>query len=130
VNTSDSSSFRPSADTLWAIRTGCGHSLIESGGQPRAVIQKLRRAFWVDRSNPVADAAVSVGSAGISMKSETERDRWHGMKALWRFGATAVLVSSAPLAVLVNNSTPAAANIVYDWQGTCTLGCSPDACCG
>jgi hypothetical protein len=58
------------------------------------------------------------------MKSETERDRWHGMKALWRFGATAVLVSSAPLAVLANNSTPAAANILYDWQGTCTLGCT------
>jgi len=43
-----------------------------------------------------------------------------------RFGAAAVL-GSALLAALVNGSTPASANTMYDWQGTCTLGCSGNA---
>jgi hypothetical protein len=31
---------------------------------------------------------------------------------------------AALLVALVSNSTPAAANAVYNWQGTCTLGCT------
>jgi hypothetical protein len=34
------------------------------------------------------------------------------------------LLTAALLAVVVSGSTPAAANTVYDWQGTCTLGCT------
>ena len=60
------------------------------------------------------------------MNGKTERDRWHATKALWRFGAAAVL-GSALLAALVNGSTPASANTVYDWQGICTLGCTGTA---
>jgi hypothetical protein len=37
------------------------------------------------------------------------------------------LLIAALLAVVVNGSTPAAANSVYDWQGTCTLGCTGTA---
>jgi hypothetical protein len=60
------------------------------------------------------------------MNGETQRERWHAPKALWRFGAAAVL-GSALLAALVNGSTPTSANTVYDWQGTCTLGCTGTA---
>jgi hypothetical protein len=45
-------------------------------------------------------------------------------KERYAFGAVAVLVGSTLLAVVLNGSTPAAADTVYDWQGTCTLGCT------
>jgi hypothetical protein len=40
------------------------------------------------------------------------------------FGVAAALVGSTLLAVVLNGSTPAAADTVYNWQGTCTLGCT------
>jgi len=43
------------------------------------------------------------------------------------YAAVAVLVGSTLLAAVLNGSTPAAADIVYNWQGTCTLGCTGTA---
>jgi len=100
-------------------------SVAPEGGRNRIMIYGPKNdGTYIVEFKTADGEALAISRAGITMKSETERDRWHGMKALWRFGATAVLVSSAQLAVLVNNSTPAAANIVYDWQRTCTLGCT------
>jgi hypothetical protein len=54
------------------------------------------------------------------MNGETERDLGTPRKG---FTAPALL-GSALLAVCFNASTPAMADAVYDWQGTCTLGCA------